>query len=210
MHSTRWILFASLALLLSFTVHAQKHEADHKNASLGITFSSFGDNALIHFEPLIGAASYSGKSFYSLGVDYLVPISQSFDFEMGIEYSHHKMMVDPNLPPSMDKPEYPVYLDMVELPFGIRFNFLNYFFVGAGGLLNLDVSHPGISATQTGMGACASLGVKYDFKSGLSAFINPYVKASALLPFSSEDPHRHLMVAGWRFGVLYRLGRKND
>jgi len=210
MRSTRWVLSASLIFLLALSVHAQEHEADYKHVSLGITFSSFGDNALVHFKPLVGAASYSGRSFYSLGMDYLVTISQGFDFETGIEYSQHKMMVNPNLPPSMDEPEYPVYLDMVEVPFGLRFNFLNYFFIGAGGLLNLDVSSPGINASQTGLGACALLGVKYDFRSGLSAFINPYVKANALLPFSPEDPHRHLMVTGWRFGVLYRLGGRND
>ncbi|MBS3806522.1 MAG: hypothetical protein KGY60_03385 [Bacteroidales bacterium] len=104
MHTKRSFLTTILVLLLTFSVNAQEQEKAHKYASLGLTFSSFGDNALVHFEPLDGAASYSGKRFYSLGLDYLVPISPSFDFETGIEYSHHKMMVDPNLPPSMDKP----------------------------------------------------------------------------------------------------------
>jgi len=210
MHTKRWLISLSFALILSFSVHAQVQEKANIKASLGVTFSSFGDNSLVHFEPLVGAASYSGERFYSLGLDYLVPISQSFDFETGMEYSHHKMMVDPNLPPSMDKPEYPVYLDLVEVPFGLRFNFLDYFFIGAGGLLTLDVNSPEIGAAQTGLGACASLGAKYEFNSGLSAFVNPYMKANALWPFSPDDPHQHLMVTGWRFGVLYRLGGKDD
>ena len=205
MHSTRWLLTAILALLLTLCVHAQEQEKASNNVSVGITFSSFGDNALVHFEPLVGAASYSGKWFYSLGVDYIVPISQSFDFETGIEYSRHKIMVDPNLPPSMDKPEYPIHIDILTVPVAARVNFLKYFFFSAGGMLNLDVSGRGGTDTQTGLGAFASLGFQYDFDSGLSAFVSPYIKAHALLPFFPDDYHRRLMVSGWRFGILYRL-----
>ena len=205
MHTKSSFFFAILVLLLTFSLHAREQKKAGKDASLGITFSSFGDNALVRFEPLDGAASYSGKRFYSLGLDYLIPISQNFDFETGIEYSHHKMMVDPNLPPSMDKPEYPVYLNILTVPVAVRVNFLKYFFVSAGGMVNLDVSGSGGADTQTGLGACASLGVKYDFESGLSAFINPYLKANGLLPFAPGDYQQRLVVSGWRFGILYRL-----
>jgi|SRR6056297_1921583 len=207
MHSTRWLLSAFLALLLTFSCHAQENESEGKNLSLGITFSSFGDNDLVRFDnDLVGYAGTTGKQFYTLGVDYLFPLNHTFDLETGIEYSRHKIMVDPNLPPSLDRSNYPIYLNILTVPIAVRVNFLNYFFISAGGMMNLDLSNAAEADTQTGLGASASLGVKYNFNSGLSVFINPYVKANALLPFSYDDFHQRLMVAGWRFGILYRLG----
>ncbi|HKL38759.1 MAG TPA: hypothetical protein VJ876_07660, partial [Bacteroidales bacterium] len=152
----------------------------------------------------------SGKHFYTVGLDYLVALNKTFDVETGIEYSRHKMMVDPNLPPSMDRSEYPIYLNILTVPVAARVNFLKYFFFSAGGMLNLDVSGSDGADSQTGLGACVSLGVRYNFEPGISAFINPYMKAVGLLPFVPDDYHQRLMESGWRFGILYRLDEKKD
>ncbi|MBS3806523.1 MAG: hypothetical protein KGY60_03390 [Bacteroidales bacterium] len=56
-------------------------------------------------------------------------------------------------------------MDSLTVPVAVRVNFLKYFFVSAGGMVNLDVGGSGGAVTQTGLGACASLGVKYDFES---------------------------------------------
>jgi hypothetical protein len=195
-----------LLFMVAFSVYSQKKDSTLKERSVGITFSSFGDNDLVRFDDdLVGFAGVSGKRFYTLGLKYLTALNETFDLETGFEYSRHKMMVDPNLPPDMDRSNYPVYLDIITLPVAARINFLKYFFFSVGGMLNLDVSGSGGADAQTGLGASVSLGVKYDFKSGISAFVNPYLKAVGLLPFTPDDYHQRLMESGWRFGVLYRL-----
>ena len=205
MDTTRWLLSASLIFFLTFSVHAQEREREHNKSSLGITFSSFGDNELVRLNDAVGFPGTTGKKFYTLGLNYLLPLNRTFDLETGLEYSYHKIMVDPNLPPSLDQPDYPIRMHIMTVPVAARLNFLKYLFFSAGGMLNLDLSNPGEADTQTGLGAIASLGVQYDFDFGMSIFINPYIKANGLLPFAPDDHQQRLMVSGWRFGVLYQL-----
>ena len=200
------LLSLVLVFIFAFSVYSQDNGPSLRGRSVGITFSSFGENDLVRFEDdLVGFHGTTGRRFYTLGLDYLVALNKTFDLETGLEYSRHNMMVDPNLPPSMDRPEYPVYLNVLTVPVSARINFLKYFFFSAGGMLNLDISGSGGSDSQTGLGAMVSLGVKYNFEAGISVFINPYMKAVGLLPFAPDDYHQRLMVTGWRFGVLYRL-----
>mgnify|MGYP002395568853 CR=1 FL=1 len=200
------LLIFLLVFMFTCSVYSQQKDSSLEKRSVGITFSSFGDNDLVRFDDdLVGFAGISGKHFYTLGLNYLVPLNKTFDLETGLEYSRHKMVVDPNLPPDMDRSAYPIYLDVLTVPVAARINFLKYFFFSAGGMLNLDVSGSGGADAQTGLGASVSLGVKYDFKSGISAFVNPYLKAVGLLPFAPDDYHQRLMESGWRFGVLYQL-----
>ncbi len=206
----RSLLFLVLFSVLSLSGFTQEEDSFLNQGSIGITFSSLGDNELVRFEQLIGAPGTRGKHFYTIGVNYLVPLNPTFELETGIEYSHHKIMVDPNLPPSMDQPEYSIHLDVLTLPFGARVNFLKYFFISAGGMINLDMSNAAEADKQTGLGATASLGAQYDFNQGISVFVNPYLKANGLLPFDSERHHQRLLVTGWRFGILYRLGGNNE
>lgn len=198
-----------LVFIFAFSLYSQENDSSLQGRFVGITFSSFGDNELVRFDnDLVGFPGTSGKHFYTLGLDYLVALNKTFDLETGFEYSRHKMMVDPNLPPSMDRSEYPIYLNILTVPVSARVNFLKYFFFSAGGMLNLDVSGSGGADSQTGIGARVSLGMKYDFESGISAFVNPYMKAVGLLPFVPDDYHQRLMESGWRLGILYRLGEQ--
>jgi hypothetical protein len=195
-----------LLFMVAFSVYSQQKDSVLKKRSVGVTFSSFGDNDLVRFDDdLVGFAGVSGKRFYTLGLKYMTALNKTFGLETGLEYSRHKMRVEPNLPPDMDRPAYSIYLDILTVPVAARITFLKYFFFSAGGMLNLDVSGSGGADSQTGLGASVSLGVKYDFESGITAFINPYLKAVGLLPFAPDDYHQHLMEGGWRFGVLYRL-----
>ena len=51
--------------------YAQKNEPGIQKGQIGITFSSFGDNDVIRFHELTGAASYNRDKFYTLGITYL-------------------------------------------------------------------------------------------------------------------------------------------
>ena len=84
-----------LLLLITYSfLSAQKRNTSKKNGS---TFSSFGENQVMHFTSLEGDASYDSEKFYTLGVTYLHTISNCLDIEKGVEYSKHTITKDLNL-----------------------------------------------------------------------------------------------------------------
>jgi len=162
---------------------------------------------VVRSQELIGSASKSGDSFYTFGINYLYKLNNTFDVETGIEYSNHKIIVKPMVLPDMDaySPNYSANLSLVNIPVTLRINFLKYCFVNGGILFEMDAGTSSPIDGQTGIGSILGFGIKYDFKSGLSAFINPYLKAHSLVPFSSVDNHQRLMESGFRFGLMYSL-----
>ncbi|MEN8119198.1 MAG: hypothetical protein ABFS35_02580 [Bacteroidota bacterium] len=198
-------LLLSFILTFTFNSFSQEKTTTKPKKQIGITFSSFGDNDVIRFQQLAGAASYPGDNFYTIGLNYIFPINRTFDFETGIEYSKHNISVHPNLPPDMDNSPYPASLSLINIPVTARLNFLKYLFINGGFLFDIDISNSSPVDSQTGIGAIAGLGINYDFNFGVSLFANPYLKANALLPFSFENYPQRLMESGFRFGVMYKL-----
>jgi len=194
-----------LGFIFSFSSYAQNNEMQSSKGKIGITFSSFGDNDVIRFQPLDGEASYNSDNFYTFGINYLYQLNHTFDFETGIEYSKHKIIVKPNVPPDADGTPYGAEFSLISIPAALRINFLKYCFVNGG--LNLDID-PTVSSpvdSQNGIGALLGVGLKYDTDFGLSAFVNPYLKAHSLISFSSGENHQRLMETRFRFGVMYKL-----
>ncbi len=189
-------VFASLSQVNTKTKHESK---------IGITFSSFGDNDVIRFQQIEGSASYMGDKFYTFGINYVRPLNGFLDFETGIEYSNHGITVHANMPPQMDATAYPANLSLINIPVSVRLNFLKYFFINGGFLLDIDISNSSPIDKQTGMGCSAGLGIEYDFNFGISVFINPYLKAHSLIPFSREIYPQRLVESGFRFGIMYKL-----
>lgn len=189
----------------SIPSYAQKNSGIQKG-QIGITFSSFGNNNVIRSHELIGAASYNSDRFYTLGVTYIYNLNRIIDIEAGIEYSNHKITIKPNLPPNMDNTPYGDSFSLINIPLTVRVNFLRYCFINGGILFDMDASNLPFDS-QTGIGGILGLGLKYDFKSGVSVFVNPYLKAHSLIPFSSSENHQRLMEDGnsFRFGVVYRF-----
>ena len=201
------LLILCFIFVASLSSLAQKNENEARKGQIGITFSFFGENDVFRSDELLGSASKSGDSFYTFGINYLYKLNNTFDVETGIEYSNHKIIIRPMVLPDMDtySPNYSANLSLVNIPVTLRVNFLKYFFVNGGILFEMDASTSSPIDGQTGIGSILGLGIKYDFKSGLSAFINPYLKAHSLVPFSSGDNHQRLMESGFRFGLMYKL-----
>ena len=82
---------------------------------------------------------------------------------------------------------------------------MKYCFINGGLLLDIDAGTSRPIDSQTGIGSVMGLGIKYDFKSGFTAFVNPYYKLHSLVPFSSGDNHQRIMESGFRFGLMYSL-----
>jgi len=198
-------LFAVLIFVTTTSLFAQNTVKATKSGQIGISFSSFGSNDVFSFQTLEGAASYNADKFYTLGINYLYPLNKTFDIETAFEYSKHYITIEPNLPPDMDVSPYGAEFSVINIPVTIRINFLRHFFVNGGLMMDIDPTVSSPVDSQSGIGAIMGLGLKYDSKSGIAVFVNPYFKAHALISFLSDEYPQHLMESGFRFGVMYKL-----
>lgn len=205
MNLNKTALFLLFILTFTFNSFSQENTSTKFKGQIGLTFSSFGDNDIIRFQQLVGSASYFGDKFYTFGINYVYQLNRLLDFETGIEYSKHSISVHPNLPPQMDVFPYPASLSLINIPVGLRLNFLKYFFINGGLLFDIDISNSSPVNEQTGIGSSVGLGIEYDFNFGVSIFVNPYLKAHTLLPFSQVNYPQRLMESGFRFGIMYKL-----
>jgi len=191
--------------IASLSSNAQNNEDETRKGQIGITFSSFGENDVVRFHELEGAPSYNEDNFFTFGINYLYKLNNTLDIETGIEYSNHKIIIKPMAIPPMEFPSYGAKFSLISIPVTLRVKFLKYCFINGGILFDIDASSSSPIDSQTGIGSILGLGIKYDFKSGLSVFANPYLKAHSLVPFTSGDNHQRLMESGFRFGLMYKL-----
>lgn len=187
-------------LCLSTLMSAQKGQ-------LGITFSAMSDNGVARFgdEIIDDSSTDAGKSF-TYGISYLKPLNKWLDIETGLEYlscpiETKSIVSTPNGVSTLTRT---ATLSMLSLPVTVRANFLKYFFVNTGLLLDIDVSSHSIINSQSGLGSLLGLGLKYDFKNGISVFVNPYTKVH-LFPLSFDRNQQHFMESAVRFGIAYKL-----
>jgi hypothetical protein len=194
------------SLFAVFSSFGQNNENKTSKGQIGITFSTFGKNDLYRPQyPPPGAASITGDKYFTVGIDYLYPIFRILDIETGIEYSNQKVIISPNLPPNMDRTPYGAKFSMINIPAILRLNFLKFCFINAGLNLATDASVSNPIDSQTGIGGIMGLGLHYEFKCGVSAFVNPYSKFYSLVSFSPKEDRQKLMESGFRFGLLYKL-----
>lgn len=186
--------------ILSF---AQVNDTLPQHGRIGITFSSLGSVDGLSFAK--GAASYTGNGFYAFGLNYIYSLNNTFDFETGVEYAHYTMTIHPNVPPDADNTPYDINYSLVSIPLTVRVNFLKYCFINGGLDLDFDPTVSNPIGSQDGIGSVLGLGLKYDSKSGISAFVNPYFKVHRLIPFSQSNGSPRILESGFRFGVMYNL-----
>jgi hypothetical protein len=187
-------------LAIQTSLNAQKE----LNNRAGLTFSSLGVSDLVGEESGSASYIYDSKSFYTLGVTYIRGLNKWLEVETGVEYSSHKIGVLPNYFPGMDiymrKPETKMVL--FNIPATLRANFLKYFFINAGVLIDIDATNSNYIENQTGIGGIAGLGANYDFKSGLSIFLNPYIKAHSWIDTGTRTK---ILEKGFRLGLTCDL-----
>lgn len=197
---TIFIIFINQSWLI-----AQGDETKSNNNKIGITFSSFGKNDVFRFDELDGAASYNSDYFFTIGINYVQAINKWLEVESGIEYSKQSIITEPNLPPDMDNSSRKTNFSLINIPVTVRANFLKYFFINGGLIVDFDASKSSPIDNQTGIGALCGVSVKYDFKNGISAFVNPYTKIHSLIPFVDTKYHQRIWENGIRVGITYDL-----
>jgi hypothetical protein len=189
------LVFLCLSTLLS----AQKGQ-------LGITFSALSDNDVARFRSVIDDSSTGAGKSFTYGISYLKPLNKWLELETGLEYlscpiETKSIVGTMNGVTTLTRS---ATLSMLSAPVTVRANFLKYFFVNAGLLLDIDVSSNSIINSQSGLGSLLGLGLKYDFKNGISVFVNPYSKIH-LFPLTFERDQQHFMESAVRFGIAYKL-----
>ena len=203
------IVFLMVFCLLTDLVllNAQERSAELNNGKVGFSFSSFGNNDVFRFNPLVGAASYEGENFFTFGISYTYVLNKWLKAESGIEYSKHDILISPNLPPGMDSSPREADFTLINVPLTLKANLVKFFFINGGFILDLDASTDSPIDNQTGLGAILGLAIKYDFDCGVSAFINPYTKVHSLIPFAGGDYHQRVWEDGFKIGVTYNFRR---
>ena len=192
-------------LLLIFMLSAPVLKA--QKAEVGITFSALSDNSIARFKDdyMSDSGTDAGKS-YTFGITYLKPLNKWLNVETGIEFLQSKASIHSIVSTTSGVTTVFRYgtLSLLNVPLGVRANFWKYCFVNGGVFLDIDVSSNSPVQTQTGLGSLLGFGLKYDFKSGISLFVNPYMKVHSF-PLSFQTNQEHLLESAVRFGVSYKL-----
>lgn len=208
-----------LLFFISLSLHAQESKPK-RHGHFGLSFAGI---ALVQAEwgnfnrysggGTYGIGDYSEKLFYTIGFNYLKPVSSWLDVETGLEYSR-----------KLGELKYISFGDawskksnstMASIPLTLRANFLRFFFVNAGPLADFDLGayDPeffGTERYQSGLGYVAGVGVKYGFKFGGQLFINPYFKRRAIKAFSESEDRLKMDEAGIRVGVYFNTKGKTE
>ncbi len=193
------------AILLPLAVLAQAQDQRINKQMLGITFSSLGNNDVFRFQSLDGGGSVSGDGYFAIGLNYVTTLNHWLEAETGIEYIRHKIIIHPDFQPGIETRDTKTKISILSIPLTLRANFGKYFFANGGLLLDTDASLSSGIDNQSGIGAILGVGTRYDFDFGASLFLNPYIKAHALIPFSNERYPQRTFEGGFRLGAAFKF-----
>jgi len=192
-------------LVCFIALHGQENTTP-KNQKVGITFSSFGENDVIRFNELDGAAYYEGENFYTLGIQYTCSIKKWLALESGLELAQHDVTIHPVYIPGADLSTGEGDFMLITVPVTLKASIFKYLFINGGVILDMDISTNSPIDSQTGLGPMAGVGLQYEFNFGASVFLNPYLRIHSLLPFADIENHQRVWENGFRFGILYHVG----
>jgi hypothetical protein len=203
---TKCLLTAGCILLLTYNfAYAQK--ANRKLGKIGITFSSLGTN-YVNTGNAVCDCGYNMERFYDVGITYIYPINHWLGIETGLTYSRRGVQIDSfhlnpnhNITSTTSQSNFA----LLDIPLTVRVNFLHYLFANGGLLVAIDPNKSDPIGKQTGLGEMVGLGAKYEFKAGLSLFVNPYMKFYSNILHKDQHRHFKLSEGGFRFGIAFNL-----
>jgi len=191
-------------LLFIFVLFASEMKA--QKAEVGITFSAMSNNDIVRFKSIMNdSGSDAGKS-YTFGITYSKPLNKWLNVETGIEFLQGKASIHSitNTMYGLSTVSHSGTMSLINIPVGLRASFWKYCFVNGGLFIDMDVSADSPVDSQSGIGSQLGFGLKYDFKTGISVFVNPYTKIHAF-PLSFQSDQEHLFESAIRFGMSYQL-----
>ncbi|NGP89941.1 hypothetical protein [Fodinibius halophilus] len=200
------ILTLSLFFIFYGITQAQTSQESSNTGEFGISIAPFGSSGVTHFGKTLGTPGYDGDTFFSVGIIYIHPWKNWLDIETAVGYTKHQMKVTPHFNPGSSTEPYFTDVSLIDIPISLRANFLQIFYANSGVLFDIDISQANAVDNQSGIGWMAGLGANYEFDSGTSIFVNPYVKLHSIFPFSAKrSTHQRVLEAAIRFGVTYKF-----
>lgn len=190
-------------LLISNIVIAQTNSIPKHR--IGVQVTPFSTFEVFTFQNLVGTGEYLENSSQNFAIMYEKALDFSFAFETGINYGVHKGYFSPAITNGTKPPLIKQKLEMISIPALAKYYWGNYFFVNGGLILDLELSSKNNIDNQTGIGAMAGLGAKYDFNKKYSLQLNPAVNVHSLIPFSSSKYHQRLLEPSIKLGFYYSL-----
>ncbi|MFP4472122.1 MAG: hypothetical protein ACLFPE_15675 [Bacteroidales bacterium] len=169
-------------------------------------YYGMAENALIRYQSLDGAASYNGKGTPLIGIRYRQSISNTFDIEAGAEYVENRIEITPAFYPGIDMTPRETEIELVSFPVFLRHEISKHLFIHGGPLIDVEINRKTGQSTdnQSGLGFGLGLGGRLPTGS-FEFFIDPFINLRAILPFEKDNHHQHLLEAGVKLGVGYRL-----
>jgi hypothetical protein len=200
-------IIASLITIL-FAFNQLCAQSEQPDRSLGIYYSVLTKNkAISDLSP--GSPSYQANGYYSIGFDYLYSICSCSAYEIGIEYSSHSITkisaVDINNNFSSSGK-----ISLLTIPISYRIVFFKYLFINPGAFIDLDFSNSGLFSNQTGFGASIGIGLKFNFKSGIGLYINPFYKSHSWVTFSTATDKLRITESGIKLGLVYKFNKVDN
>jgi hypothetical protein len=192
-------------LLFIFVLFASGMKA--QKAEVGITFSALSDNSIARFngDYISDSGTDAGKS-HTFGITYIKPLNKWLSIESGIEFLQGKASIHSIVSTmyGLSTVSHSGTMSLINIPVSLRASFWKYCFVNGGLFIDMDVSADSPINSQSGIGSQLGFGLKYNFKTGISVFVNPYTKIHAF-PISFQSNQEHLFESAIRFGMSYQL-----
>lgn len=197
-HFSLFFLFT----VLSFFLFGQDTSEKASRSSIGISSTFIGAANIITFHAIDGGGSYDGDNYYTINLNYLYTLNQTFQLETGIEYGKYHFNYS-GISGDGNPYQYEWDYYLLSIPATVRINFKKFYYFNAGFSFDFNVNDQSNDIDQSGIGALMGLGFNYPFKSGLGLFANPYMQLHHIIDFKQGNNAYKMFKGGIRIGATY-------
>lgn len=171
---------------------------------LGVSYSVWNDNMVLQ-PALEGAPGYYGNGMQRIDMIYKMDLATRYDVQLGMQYSYHKIRVEPNVPPGTPALAYQTDLHLITLPVLVGVKFWKVFYLHGGPLLSAEVAGNSAADNQTGLGMQAGLGLRVGISKSIRLFTQADFRYHSIISLGVEKSNDHLLDNGISAGVLFML-----
>jgi len=189
-------------LLLPSILFSQDNVSNNPKVKLGLTFSASPSIQIFTLFDSEDDPTISGYDFFSAGAMGLFSLNKFVAVETGFLYSRGRFEI---VPWGAHPQVFSEHLSLVSIPVELRSTFFRYFFATGGIQFDFDFSEPGELQNQSGLGILLGTGFNYDFKNGLSLFLEPKVKIHSMISYTRVFANDRIIETSIRLGLLYSL-----
>jgi len=194
-----------LLFVLPFaTTYAQ--EKDYSRDLMAGVYASGGINTPVRFTTKYiteETSPWHGYESLSAGIRFSGIVFPEYRIEIGASYSFNKIGFELS-PPIYDESKiYTETFETISIPVTIKRYLQNNFFFSAGTIIDFALHDKRVRLdAQTGFGL--TIGAGREFRTRWVTFdISPGLEIHSVVPFSEDNYHQRLLVAGLKIGISF-------